>query len=140
MAYIVKEDLTARLPQGDINQLSDNDDTLLEALIDEACGEIDWYLAGRYSVPLSSIPAIVKTWAMDISVYLLAARAAIPVWKLTEEGERENTIIVKRYNDAIKALKEIRDGNAGLDGIAGKSVIGSVSVDAKKKKFDDIGW
>lgn len=139
MAYCIAKDLVKRLPQDDIDKLSDNNPYLVAELIDEASRTIDLYLSARFSTPLSPAPAIAKDWAVDLTIYLLASRAAIPVWQHTDDDHVENTVIVKRYNDAIKMLEKIRDGFAELPGLSAISESAAIQVVAKPKKFDDIG-
>lgn len=75
--------------------------------IEDACAEIDGYLAKRYSVPLKNTPNVINKFAKDISVYNLVSRMGI------NEGEREKTFL-NRYNAAIKFLMEAAKGTINI--------------------------
>jgi phage gp36-like protein len=138
MSYCISKDLIKRLPQKDIDILSESNPYIVAELIAEASRVIDLYLSSRWTTPLSSAPEIVKDWAVDITIYLLAARAAIPIWQKTDDDHVENTVIVKRYNDAIKMLEKIRDGFAELPGLGSLSETKAIQVRAKPPRFNDV--
>ena len=138
MAYCTQKDLYKRLPEADVKKLSEDNEYISAELIDEAGRLIDLHLSYRYAVPLMPVPAIVKDWVVDITIYLLAARAAIPLWQQTDDGRVENTVIVKRYADAVKMLEKIRDGYAYLPGVTAISDGAAMRVNAKVMKFRDI--
>jgi|688.fasta_scaffold1146515_1 phage gp36-like protein len=71
--------------------------TRLEKTLSAATGEINSYLATRYSIPVSPIPHILKTYCIDIAWYRLAQNNA---------PEQFAT----RYNNAIARLKDIEKG------------------------------
>lgn len=68
-----------------------------------ASGIIDSYIATRYSLPLSSVPAFLQKSAIDIAVYCIANTAD----RLTNEMRL-------RYEDQIAHLKDIAAGKATL--------------------------
>lgn len=65
---------------------------------------INSYLSGRYTLPLSTTPGVIRTIALDIYRYKLGHNAQ-------EEDVRQ------RYEDALKQLTDIAKGlmNLGLD-------------------------
>lgn len=69
----------------------------LEKALTTASGEINSYLATRYSIPISPVPEILKTYCIDIAWYRLAQNNA---------PEQYAT----RYNNAIARLKDIEKG------------------------------
>jgi phage gp36-like protein len=69
----------------------------LEKALSTASGEINSYLATRYSIPVSPVPNILKTYCIDIAWYRLAQNNA---------PEQYAT----RYNNAIARLKDIEKG------------------------------
>lgn len=81
---------------------------ILGAAIADAQGEIDGYLAKRYSVPLEVVPKMINKIAKDIAVYNVFSRIGI------DEGDRDKTYLT-RYNAAIAYLKLITEGKAELD-------------------------
>ena len=50
---------------------------LIEAAIADADGEIDGYLAKRYTVPISPAPRVLNKFSKDIAVYNLFSRIGI---------------------------------------------------------------
>lgn len=69
----------------------------LEKALTAASGEINSYLATRYSIPISPFPQILKTYCIDIAWYRLAQNNA---------PEQYAT----RYSNAIARLKDIEKG------------------------------
>lgn len=114
MSYSTLTDLKKILPEESLIQLTDDDNvgTVNEGRVTEAIsqadGEIDAYIGGRYSVPLSTVPAIIRRCSCDISVYILYKRRVevIPETRATS------------YKDAIRVLEQIRDGKMPLPTIS----------------------
>lgn len=71
--------------------------------IDDASALIDGYLSGRYALPLSQVPRTLATLCVDIAIYRMARSPDL----LTED-------IRQRYEDALKFLRDIAAGKAGL--------------------------
>ncbi|MHC5939244.1 gp436 family protein [Nostoc sp.] len=69
----------------------------LSQILDTASGEINSYLATRYSIPVAPIPNILKTYCIDIAWYRLAQN---------NTPEQYAT----RYTNAIARLKDIEKG------------------------------
>jgi phage gp36-like protein len=67
----------------------------------DACNLIDGYLASRYTLPLSSVPDIVKAWACDIARFKL--------W-----DERAPAEVRTRFEDAVGQLKDVAKGHLSL--------------------------
>lgn len=80
---------------------------LCEEAIEDACGEIDGYLAKRYNVPLAKVPQSITKFSKDIAVYNLVSRIGI------DESERDKTFLT-RYNAAIKFLLEVAKGTISI--------------------------
>lgn len=80
---------------------------LCEDAVEDACAEIDGYLAKRYSVPFSRTPQVISKFAKDIAVYNLVSRTGI------DESEREKTFL-NRYNAAIKFLLDVARGTISI--------------------------
>lgn len=87
------------------------DSTRLNAALDYAEGEIDSRLGARFTLPLLSVPLILRNKALDIARYQL------------EHGKpRED--VVRRYEDAIKWLDQVVAGKVSLgDAIATPTTI-----------------
>lgn len=80
---------------------------IIEAAIEDADGEIDGYLAKRYTVPISPVPKVINKFSKDIAVYNLFSRVGID-----ESGEEKNYL--NRYNAAIKFLTLVAEGKVSI--------------------------
>lgn len=80
---------------------------IVTAAIEDAEGEIDGYLAKRYSVPLTPVPKVIAKFAKDIAVYNLYSRIGI------DENEKEKNYL-NRYKSAIDFLKLVTEGKVSL--------------------------
>jgi len=69
--------------------------------LDDADAEIDGYLAGRYALPLSPVPAVLRVHAITIASYRLLGSAAA-------ETDREDYKLVRAY------LERVADGRVNL--------------------------
>jgi phage gp36-like protein len=67
---------------------------------DEIC---DAYLSAAYAIPVSPVPGVVKTCAIDIAVYKIA---------LGRSGRTDEMRV--RYEDALSILGKISTGKIGL--------------------------
>ncbi|MCG3130181.1 MAG: hypothetical protein FLDDKLPJ_00930 [Phycisphaerae bacterium] len=109
MTYAAKQDLIDRYGNGEIVQLADRtnvppttiDDTIVNRALEDADATINGYLAARYTLPLSSVPPLVKRLACEIARYHLYEEAA---------PER----VQRAYEAAIKLLQDISKGVASL--------------------------
>ena len=114
MAYATQQMLTDRVGEPMLILLTDraavptglvDAETLARAQAD-ADAMIDGYLAGRYTLPLSGVPALVADIAQ-----------AVTLWKLhTSEPEAK---IKADYEDALKRLRDIAQGVIRLVDVAG---------------------
>ncbi len=106
MAYCTLTDIKKLLPEEILIQLTDDEDieqvnqTRIDEAIDQADSEIDSYCGGKYSVPFSTTPDIVKKISVDISIYNLYSR------RVEEIPETRAT----RYKNAIRQLEGIAKG------------------------------
>ena len=73
------------------------------AALASASGRIDAYLSRRYTLPLATVPQVLRTSAIDLACYELAADHG----RLTED-------IINRANRAEKFLKDLSTGVAAL--------------------------
>jgi len=107
MSYCTLQDLTNRYGLKELIDLSDNDNTgainteVIDRAISDAEGEIDGYLASRYPLPINPVPKSIARIACDIARYYLYDDVAI---------EQVN----KRYNDAVKFLKAVSQGDVSI--------------------------
>jgi len=108
--YITRTDLEQRFGIDEIAELLDDDhdddesgdesDSLTAAIAD-ASNIIDGYLASQYTLPLSSVPDLVKAWASDIARF-----------KLWDEKAPEE--VRARYDDVLAQLKDLARGLISL--------------------------
>jgi phage gp36-like protein len=108
--YSTLDDIKKLAPEDTLIQLSDDEGlgTINQARVDEAIeqadAEIDSYCGGRYSVPFSTTPDIVKKLSVDIAIYNLYSR------KVEEIPETR----AQRYKNAIRQLEAISKGTISL--------------------------
>lgn len=101
----------------------------LEKALTTASGEINSYLATRYSIPISPVPEILKTYCIDIAWYRLAQNNA---------PEQYAT----RYSNAIARLKDIEKGQMLLvDDTTGLAIpkrnVNTLLVDDRGETLND---
>lgn len=111
MAYSTLKDIVKVIPEDTIIQLTDDaasgsvETPRVDEAIAQADDEINIYIGVKYTVPLSSpVPPIIRGISCDIAIYKL--------YKRRVEEIPETRLIT--YRDAIKVLKEIRDGKMPL--------------------------
>lgn len=99
-------------------------DSALTPHIVSASGLIDTYITGRYRLPLSPVPEIVKDCCARIAYYYLC-------------GERYTDAVRKSYEDAVAMLRDISNGRAHLDaaGIEPASQSAEARVEAPDRTF-----
>lgn len=112
MAYCTESDLEKEIPPANLTDLADDngdgtrDAGVIARAIADADGEIDAYLATRYTVPLSTVPNLVRKLSVDIAL-----------WNLYSRKDIRPELRRQRYEDALGLLKRISTGVATL-GIA----------------------
>jgi len=113
MPYCTVDDIVGRIGEKTVTLLT-NDGTPAAAVMDldnaaraiaEAETVIDGYLSGRYALPLSPVPALVRKIATDLAVYnLYARRPAVDPPKSVQAG----------YDGALSLLKGLQKGDVNL--------------------------
>lgn len=105
--YCSKQDVIERFGEQEIIELTDRqligsiDDNVLEQAINDACAKIDGYIAGRYTLPLNSVPKVLISLACDITRFHLY-------------DEVTTDVVTKRHDDAIAFLKSVSKGEVSL--------------------------
>jgi phage gp36-like protein len=107
VGYCNRDDLVQRFGAREIDDLLDRDnngdddtDTLQET-IEDADALIDGYLGSRYAVPLETVPHLIRSISCDITRY-----------KLWDDNAPDE--VRKRYEDAVKQLRDIANGLISL--------------------------
>lgn len=109
MAYATQADLEALFGVSELAELTDRvngevvDADVVTRALNAACAEIDGYLAGRYQLPLATVPEILVRLNYDMARYYLYA-----------DGATET--VRNRYTDAVRLLRAIGSGDAKLAG------------------------
>ena len=75
----------------------------LEAALDDATDEIDAYVGARHELPLDPVPRVLQRLCVEIGIYRRA-----------DSADRGTEEMRKRYEDAIRLLKDIQSGRASL--------------------------
>lgn len=108
MTYANREELVARFGDAELVQLTDRnragevDEAVLAPALADADAEIDSYLAGRYALPLETVPPVVVAAACDLARFrLYGIRAPEPVRQ--------------RYEDARAWLRDLSAGRVLLN-------------------------
>ena len=114
MSYAAPQDMINRYPNRDLVQLTNDDPTvttvnttMLQQVLNDASAEIDGYLGGRFTLPLTDPPEVLNRVASDIAMYRL--QALRPLHDVSDARQR--------YEDAIAMLSKVAAGELTL-GIA----------------------
>lgn len=135
MVYCAKADLQERFGDAELAQLTDEvagttiSDAEVTAACDEATSLIDGFVGARYTLPLASVPSILKTWGCDIARFFLWGDRAV-----------EGSAVRANYEEAVARLKDVAAGRFRLfeadgDQVGGGS--GSIAVVASDQVFTD---
>jgi phage gp36-like protein len=108
--YCTQVELESRYGTALLVEISDRSDaasstidvSLITRAIADAAALIDGYLAGRYALPLATIPALVTDLAQRIAIYYAHTNVA-------------SDKIARDYEAALRQLKDIASGLIKLD-------------------------
>lgn len=99
MTYITQAEFEKRFGESELAELTESTD--FASVAADAASLVDGYLAARYTLPLASVPMIVKGWAADVLRF-----------KLWDEHAPEE--VRRRYEDALAQLKLVSTGVIAL--------------------------
>ena len=101
--YITRDDLIERFGEAEIMQLerSIKDANAINTAIEDACIEVDGYVARQYSLPLPVVTKSLKRAVATISRYYL--------WK-----DKASDKVQKDYDDTIAWLDKVANGQVYL--------------------------
>lgn len=109
MPYATQADLEARFGIAELGELTDRvngeviDADVVTRALNDARAEIDGYLAGRYQLPLATVPEILVRLNCDMARYYL-------------HDDRVTEAVRDRYTDAVRLLRSIAAGDVKIDG------------------------
>lgn len=114
MSYASPQDIINRYPNRDLVQLTNEDPTVttvntaaLQQALDDASAEIDGYLGGRFTLPITDPPSVLNRLTVDVAMYRL--QALRPLHDIADARQR--------YDDAVAMLTKVAAGELTL-GIA----------------------
>jgi phage gp36-like protein len=141
VAYSLQADIVEQLDERTLVELTDDaslgavDADVVTRAIADADAEIDGYCGSRHTVPFSTVPTLIRKCSVDIAIYnLYARRRGAPEW------------IEKRYNNAIRMLKDIAAGKVSLgendpDGTPAETHAPQISSATRVYSRDNLeGW
>ena len=107
--YATQADMTTRFNHQDLVLLTERDnstpdhinESVLAQALNDATAEMNGYLSGRYSLPLSHVPTVLTRLCCDIARYFLS-------------GDNAPEHITKRYHDALTFLRSVNKGDVSL--------------------------
>lgn len=107
--YATPDNMLSRFGEQDLALLTEREDSvpgeinlaLLEQALRDASAEIDGYIAGRYVLPLTTVPAVLERNCCDIARYFLY-------------GDKAPEQVEKRYNAVVKFLTAVSKGDISL--------------------------
>jgi phage gp36-like protein len=110
MAYATQSDLTEQIAESELIELTDDagagvvDASVVARAIADADAEIDAY-CGRYTLPFSPVPVMIRKVSVDLAIYNLFSRRLL----LKVDDPRQ-----KRYDNAIRFLRDVSKGAISL--------------------------
>lgn len=136
--YATVTDLSTRLSQREIIQLTNPNtvgaiavnDVVANAAIADGQGLVDSYLGQRVTLPLATVPQVVKTLTLDIAIYYLHTKVG--------NTNIAESMTAKLYDDAIKQLTRFAKGETTLGLYIPDDVdeqFGGVEMDSEERLF-----
>lgn len=131
MAYAVQQDLIDRYGAQELTLLTDRagtgqpDSSVVGIAIGDAAQTIDSFLAGRYQLPLQTVPPIVTLWCCNIARFLL--------WK-----DQASDMVTTLYKAAMTALQLVQAGRMTLEANAVETPTDAeiIVVESAPRQFD----
>ncbi len=109
MAYCTQSDIEKRIGTADLAALADYDGDgsadadVVTAAIGDACSLMDSYLSVRFAVPVSPVPDVLRTRAVNLAVYFL---------RLGRDSATED--VRRQQEDDIAWLQHVVAGGVSL--------------------------
>ncbi len=121
MTYATQAQMISRFGDKEIVELTDRagvgilNVSVLDDKLTDANAEVDGYLQGRYNLPFTSVPEVLRRIGCDIARYHLY-------------DDRPTEAVAQRYKDAIAFLKMVAKGEARLGVDASSEAPSTASV------------
>lgn len=127
--YATKTEMCQRYRLEDIDDLTQGDDSRLQAVLTTTSALIDGYIAPRYNLPLQNHYDILTDACCDIAYYKL----------FYVDGQES---VRKRFEDAIALLKDIQSGRARLSEPTGQESrsVRKVYIKSEPRRFTNKMW
>ena len=125
MGYCSSEDLLKAVSEASLIRYTDDagagepDADVIAGAIVSASDLVDSFISGRYGAGLSPVPGVIKSLAVDITIYKLSGRRG----DAPEEYR-------KKYEDALALLSKIQSGKADIPGVVIEEDTGTTSAAA----------
>ncbi|MDR1311107.1 MAG: DUF1320 domain-containing protein [Burkholderiaceae bacterium] len=139
MRYCTLADLLLAIPERTLIQLSSDDPLAVainEAVVEQAVQQaeelVDAHLRGRYTLPLESVPTVVRNATVHLARHWLYARRP--------EGNELPDAVVRTEKSALKIMESIRDGKLSIGVPATGEATpepGEMKVRTKPRVFDN---
>jgi phage gp36-like protein len=119
--YATLADLIAQFGDREVVAIADRnrdgvvDQPIVDGAVQRASTKIDSYLAARYALPLTTVPAVLVEVCCDIARYNLCGAEVT-----------ETDVVRLRYKDAIKTLEQIRSGTLDVGLTAAGQVVSDI--------------
>ena len=136
MRYCSLDDLQLAIPPQTLIWLSNDDESatavnagVVEQAVAQAEELVDGFLRGRYNLPLSPVPTIVKDMTVNLARHWLYTRRP--------EGNELPDAVVRTHKSAMSLLETIRDGKLTIGQPTGEALAepGEVKVRARRRIF-----
>ena len=108
--YITQSDIEEAISHDRLRKLTDDENAksidfaVVNSNIESAEGIVNGYVGKQYTVPITgTIPAPVKTWALDITVYRIYNRRPPPPENIADD-----------YRATMKQLQDVAKGDIDL--------------------------
>jgi len=111
MSYCHLDDIKQQVPETTLIEITDDNlteeinTTVINEAIMYSATLIDGYLRGRYTLPLSNVPDLIKILAIDLSIFRLYSRRFH-----TDMPDSIND----KYKNSVKLLEQIQKGTISL--------------------------
>ena len=137
MRYCSLADLQLAIPAQTLIWLSNDDESaaavnagVVEQAVAQAEELIDGFLRGRYNLPLSPVPTIVKDMTVNLARHWLYARRP--------EGSELPDAVTRTYKSALQMLEAIRDAKLTIGVPTGEAAPepGEMKVRARPRRFN----